>query len=140
MADDAPSSESRFSPSEEVSRELHEALQELQSELNGILGSVLVDAEGFPLAWDLKGGAEPTLIATAGAMLSRATERSSDVLDFGRVKNTILTTEKGSLGVFRVTHRTTLVLLLQPSTNNILVLVEVHKALERLREVMAPAL
>lgn len=138
MPEDADLPTSDISPSEEVARELQQVLQALQNDLNGILGSVLVDREGFPLAWDLKGGADPTLIATAGAMLTRATDRSAGILDFGRVKNTILTTDKGSIALFRVSPRTVLVLLLQPSTNNILVLVEVNKALESLREVMAP--
>ena len=56
-----------LSPSDELSRSLHDILQGLQAALSGILGSVLVDDGGLPLAWDLKGGADPTLIATAGS-------------------------------------------------------------------------
>lgn len=126
------------SPADEASRELHGILQDLQSSLSGILGSVLVDEGGFPLAWDLKGGADPTLIATAGAMSTRIADRATEVLDFGNMRNSILTTDKGSIGVFRVSPRISLVLLLQPSTNNILVMIEVQKALERLREVISP--
>lgn len=127
-----------LTPSEEVSRDLHDILQALQGNLSGILGSVLVDDQGIPLAWDLKGGADPTLIATAGALILRSVDRTTDVLDFGTVKNTVLTSDKGSIAVFRVTSRIGLVTLLQPSTNNILVIVEVNKALERLRAVIAP--
>ena len=127
-----------MSPSEELSGELHGILQDLQAALSGILGSVLVDDTGLPLAWDLKGGADPTLIATAGAMISRTGERSTEILDFGNLRNAILTSDKGTLGVFRVSARTSLVVLLQPSTNNILATVEVNKALERLRGVVAP--
>jgi predicted regulator of Ras-like GTPase activity (Roadblock/LC7/MglB family) len=127
-----------LSPSEELSRELHEILQGLQAALSGILGSVLVDDTGLPLAWDLKGGADPTLIATAGAMISRTGDRSTEILDFGNLRNAVLTSDKGTLGVFRVSARTSLVVLLQPSTNNILATVEVNKALERLRLVVAP--
>jgi len=127
-----------LSPSEELSRVLHEILQTLQASLSGILGSVLVDGSGLPLAWDLKGGADPTLIATAGAMLSRTSDRSTEILDFGTLRNVILTSDKGTIGVFRVSARTSLVVLLQPSTNNILATVEINKALERLRQVIAP--
>lgn len=127
-----------LSPSEEVSRDLHEILQSLQGNLSGILGSVLVDDTGLPLAWDLKGGADPTLIATAGALLTRAGDRTADVLDFGTVRNAVLTSDKGTIAVFRVSPRVSLVTLLQPSTNNILAIIEVGKALERLRGVIAP--
>lgn len=122
----------------EVAQELEGVLRDLQNELSGVVGSVLVDEEGFPLVWDLKGGADPTHIATAGATLARASDRSSELLDFGPVSNTIMTTDKGSVGIFSVSPRTSLVLLLQPSTNNILVLIEVEKAIDRLREVMVP--
>lgn len=127
-----------ITPAEQVSRDLHDVLQTLQANLAGILGSVLVDEEGFPLAWDLKGGADPTLIATAGALIGRGADRSAEVLDFGTPRNAILTTDKGSIGIFRVSARISLVVLLQPSTNNILVIVEVNKALERLRQVILP--
>jgi predicted regulator of Ras-like GTPase activity (Roadblock/LC7/MglB family) len=134
----SPTAAQDLSPSEELSRELHEILQDLQGALSGILGSVLVDDAGLPLAWDLKGGADPTLIATAGAMISRSGDRSTEILDFGNLRNAVLTSDKGTLGVFRVSARTSLVVLLQPSTNNILATVEVGKALERLRGVVAP--
>lgn len=127
-----------LSPSDELSRTLHEILQGLQAALSGILGSVLVDDGGLPLAWDLKGGADPTLIATAGAMLTRTSDRSTEILDFGSLRNVILTSDKGTIGVFRVSARTSLVVLLQPSTNNILATVEIAKALEKLRGVIAP--
>jgi len=127
-----------MSPSDELSRTLHEILQSLQASLSGILGSVLVDDAGLPLAWDLKGGADPTLIATAGAMLTRTSDRSTEILDFGSLRSVILTSDKGTIGVFRVSARTSLVVLLQPSTNNILATVEIHKALEKLRTVIAP--
>lgn len=127
-----------LSPSEELSRGLHDILQSLQAALSGILGSVLVDDSGLPLAWDLKGGADPTLIATAGAMLTKTSDRSTEILDFGSLRNVILTSDKGTIGVFRVSARTSLVVLLQPSTNNILATVEVNKALERLRQVISP--
>lgn len=127
-----------LSPSDELSRALHEILQGLQAALSGILGSVLVDDGGLPLAWDLKGGADPTLIATAGAMLTRTSDRSTEILDFGSLRNVILASDKGTIGVFRVSARTSLVVLLQPSTNNILATVEISKALEKLRGVIAP--
>ena len=126
-----------LSPSDELSRMLHEILQGLQAALSGILGSVLVDDAGLPLAWDLKGGADPTLIATAGAMLARTSDRSTEILDFGSLRNVILTSDKGTIGVFRVSARTSLVVLLQPSTNNVLATVEIAKALEKLRGVIA---
>lgn len=127
-----------MSPSDELSRVLHDILQGLQAALSGILGSVLVDDAGLPLAWDLKGGADPTLIATAGAMLSRTSDRSTEILDFGSLRSVILTSDKGTIGVFRVSARTALVVLLQPSTNNILATVEIHKAMDRLKQVIAP--
>lgn len=127
-----------LSPSEELSRGLHDILQSLQASLSGILGSVLIDDGGLPLAWDLKGGADPTLIATAGAMLTRTSDRSAEILDFGSIRNVILTSDKGTIGVFRVSARTSLVVLLQPSTNNVLATVEITKALDRLRQVIAP--
>lgn len=127
-----------LSPAEELSRALHEILQDLQAALSGILGSLLVDDSGLPLAWDLKGGADPTLIATAGAMISRTGDRSTEILDFGNLRTAVITSDKGTLGVFRVSARTSLVVLLQPSTNNILATVEVNKALERLRQVVSP--
>ncbi|HUR68815.1 MAG TPA: roadblock/LC7 domain-containing protein [Candidatus Thermoplasmatota archaeon] len=127
-----------MSPSDELSRVLHDILQGLQAALSGILGSVLVDDAGLPLAWDLKGGADPTLIATAGAMLSRTSDRSTEILDFGTLRSVILTSDKGTIGVFRVSARTSLVVLLQPSTNNILATVEIHKAMDRLKQVIAP--
>ncbi len=136
MAEDDVATE--LTPSEELSRGLHDILQGLQAGLSGILGSILVDDTGLPLAWDLKGGADPTLIATAGAMVSRAADRSTEILDFGSLRSTVLTSDKGTIGIFRVSARTSLVVLLQPSTNNILATVEINKALERLRQVIAP--
>jgi predicted regulator of Ras-like GTPase activity (Roadblock/LC7/MglB family) len=136
MADEGEAAD--LTPSEELSRTLHEILQGLQAGLSGILGSLLVDETGLPLAWDLKGGADPTLIATAGALISRAADRSTEVLDFGSLRSTVMTSDKGTIGIFRVSARTSLVVLLQPSTNNILATVEVGKALERLRQVIAP--
>lgn len=133
-----PASADALSPSDELSRVLHDILQGLQAALSGILGSVLVDDAGLPLAWDLKGGADPTLIATAGAMLSRTSDRSTEILDFGSLKSVILTSDKGTIGVFRVSARTSLVVLLQPSTNNVLATVEIHKALDRLKVVISP--
>ena len=126
----------RESAANELSRELREALQALQKDLRGVLGSVLVDERGSPLVWELRGGAEPMLVATAGAMLARTTARIADQLDLGALRNTVLTTEQGSVAVFGVVDNTYLVVLLQPTANSILVLVEVGKALERLREVM----
>lgn len=121
---------------DELGQELRGALQELQKNLRGILGSVIVDEEGRPLVWELRGGVEPMLVATAGAVLARATSRTADLLDLGAMRNTVLTTEQGSLAVFRVGDSTALVVLLQPTVNNILVTVEVGKTLERLRGVM----
>ncbi|MHB8604791.1 MAG: roadblock/LC7 domain-containing protein [Thermoplasmatota archaeon] len=121
-----------------LSRELHDTLQALQENLPGILGSALVDETGLPLAWDLKGGADPTLLATAGAIISRSSDRTSRALDFGGVRNAVLTAERGTIAIFRVSQRVSLVVLLQSSTNNILVMVEVTKALERLRQVISP--
>lgn len=140
MAKVAPPEETDadITPSQDVSRQLHDVLQTLQANLSGTLGSVLVDDQGFPLAWDLKGGADVSLIATASAGIARICERSADALDFGVVRNTVITTDKGSVAFFRVSARTGLVLLLQPSTNNILVTIEVNKALESLRQVIAP--
>ncbi|HLE95917.1 MAG TPA: roadblock/LC7 domain-containing protein [Candidatus Thermoplasmatota archaeon] len=126
-----------LSPSQVVSRELHEILQHLQAGLAGTLGSVLVDDQGFPLAWDLKGGADVSLIATASAAVARVCERGADALDFGQVRNAVIATDKGSVALFRVSAHTGLVVLLQPSTNNILVMVEVNKALDALRQVIA---
>ena len=127
-----------LSPSDDLSRVLHDVLQSLQAALSGILGSVIVDDGGLPLAWDLKGGADPTLIATAGAMLTRTSDRDTEILDFGSLRSVILTSDKGTIGVFRVSARTSLVVLLQPSTNNILATVEIHKAMERLKGVISP--
>lgn len=136
MADDNETAE--LTPSEELSQSLHEILQGLQAGLSGILGSLLVDDTGLPLAWDLKGGADPSLIATAGALISRTCDRSTELLDFGNLRASVLTSDKGTIGIFRVSARTSLVVLLQPSTNNILATVEVNKALDRLRQVIAP--
>jgi predicted regulator of Ras-like GTPase activity (Roadblock/LC7/MglB family) len=135
---EADSQPSRQQAAEDMGRELREALQDLQKNLRGILGSVIVDDRGQPLVWDLRGGVEPMLVATAGAMLSRATERTADLLDMGTLRNTVLTTDQGSIAIFRIDATTSLVTLLQPTANNILVVVEVGKALEKLREVMAP--
>ncbi|HVL88162.1 MAG TPA: roadblock/LC7 domain-containing protein [Candidatus Thermoplasmatota archaeon] len=125
------------SPGEALSTELRESLAELQRNLGGLLGSVLVDDEGSPLAWDLRGGVDPALVATAGAMLARAGVRTTELMDLGRSRNVIVTTDRGSIAVFQVASGLALVTLLQPGTNNILVLVEVRKAIERLREVIA---
>lgn len=122
---------------EEVAAELREILEELQKGLRGILGSVIVTDAGSPLVWELRGGVEPMVVATAGAVLARAGERGADVLDLGRTRSTVLTTEQGSLVVFRVVPGVSLVVLLQPTANSVLVLVEVGKALERLRGVIA---
>lgn len=121
---------------DEMAVELREALQELQKNLRGILGSVVVDEGGSPLVWELRGGVEPMLVATAGAMLARATTRTADLLDLGGMRNTVVTTEQGSVAIFRVNDGASLVVLLQPTANNILVLVEVGKTLDRLRGVM----
>jgi predicted regulator of Ras-like GTPase activity (Roadblock/LC7/MglB family) len=97
-----------------------------------------VDDQGVPLVWELRGGVEPMLVATAGAVLARATARAADHLDMGTPRNVVLTTDQGSVAVFRIADNASLVTLLQPTANNILVLVEVGKTLERLRGVMAP--
>lgn len=123
---------------EALSRELREALQELQKNLRGILGSVIVANDGGPLVWELRGGVEPMLVATSGAMLARAGARTADLLDMGGLRNSVLTTEQGSVAVFRINAEAALVVLLQPTANSILVTVEVGKSLERLRGVMGP--
>jgi len=125
-----------LTPSDDLSRTLHEILQSLQHSLSGILGSVLVDESGLPLAWDLKGGADPTLIATAGAMQARAAERSAKVLDYGVPRSLVLSSDKGTIAVYRVSARTSLVVMLQSSTNNVLATIEIHKALDGLRAVI----
>lgn len=124
---------SALSPQEELVTELREALAELQRNLGGILGTVIVDEEGSPLAWDLKGGVDPALVATAGAMLARAAVRTSSRLDLGRWRNTVVATDRGTIAVFQITMDLALVTLLQPSTNNVLVLIEVRKTIDRLR-------
>ena len=124
------------SPSAELAAELREALSDLQRNLGGILGSVLVDEEGSPLSWDLKGGVDPALVATAGAMLGRAAGRTTGLMNLGRSRNVVVTTDRGSIAVFQVTSALSLVTLLQPSTNNILVLVEVRKTIDKLRGVI----
>jgi predicted regulator of Ras-like GTPase activity (Roadblock/LC7/MglB family) len=123
---------------DDMGRELREALGELQKNLRGILGSVIVDDQGNPIMWDLRGGAEPMVVATAGAMLAKASGRTGDLLDMGDTRNVVLTTEQGSIAIFRIAEGTNLVTLLQPTANNILVLVEVGKTLERLRGVLGP--
>lgn len=134
----APEREARAPPgADEMAVELRDILQELQRNLRGVVGSVVVTDDGSPLVWDLR-GVEPMLVATAGALLTQATQRIADLLDMGGMKNTVLTTEQGSVAVFRVTEGSALVVLLQPTANNVLVVIETNKALERLRGVMAP--
>jgi predicted regulator of Ras-like GTPase activity (Roadblock/LC7/MglB family) len=122
---------------EELGDALREILQELQRNLRGVLGSVIVTDDGSPLVWDLR-GVEPMLVATAGALMTQATQRIADLLDMGGMRNIVLTTEQGSVAVFRITEGSALVVLLQPTTNSVLVVIEANKALERLREVMVP--
>jgi predicted regulator of Ras-like GTPase activity (Roadblock/LC7/MglB family) len=119
-------------------QELREALRELQKNLRGVQGSVIVDDQGKPLVWELRGGVEPMLVATAGAVLAKAASRTADILDLEGLRNTVLTTEQGSVAIFRILPGANLVTLLQPTANAILVLVEVGKTLERLRGVMHP--
>jgi len=120
----------------DTDQELREALRELQKNLRGVLGSVIVDDKGKPVVWELSGGVEPMLVATAGAVLAKAAGRTADILDLEGLRNTVLTTEQGSVAIFRIVQDANLVTLLQPTANNILVLVEVGKTLERLRSVM----
>ena len=94
------------SPGEALSTELRESLAELQRNLGGLLGSVLVDDEGSPLAWDLRGGVDPALVATAGAMLARAGVRTTELMDLGRSRNVIVTTDRGSIAAVSYTHLT----------------------------------
>jgi predicted regulator of Ras-like GTPase activity (Roadblock/LC7/MglB family) len=117
-------------------QELREALRELQKNLRGVLGSVIVDDRGKPVVWELRGGVEPMLVATAGAVLAKAAGRTADILDLEGLRNTVLTTEQGSVAIFRIVEDANLVTLLQPTANSILVLVEVGKTLERLRSVL----
>lgn len=138
MPEDASALERPLSPSEELEEELHRILSEFQSAVPGVLGTILNNDEGHVVAANLKGGAETGPAAVVGSLVAKAAERCVRLMDFGAPANTIITTDSGSIGVFRVDSARSFTVLLQPHTNNILVLVEARKALERIRKAIGP--
>ena len=49
------------------------------------------------------------VLALGAWQLSRTSDRTTEILDFGVLRNVILTSDKGTVGVFRVSARTSLV-------------------------------
>jgi len=126
----------RRAGAEELGRELRAVLQDLQRNLRGLIGSMLVDHRGDPLVWELRGGVEPMFVSLVGSLLAQASERTVAEMDLGLMRNTVVTTEQGALAVFRVSDEAFLVLVMQATANNVLVAIEAQKAIVKLREVM----
>lgn len=122
---------------ERLLKEMTEALRSLEANTKGVFGSAVVDRDGFPIAWDLKGGTQQASVGLLAATLREQLRRSSTILDLGDFSSGLVKFEKGYLGVFELgTDELFLVILAGSQVNIMDLLLENQAVVRQLRDIL----
>ncbi len=122
---------------ERLLTEMTQALRSLEANTKGIFGSAVVDSEGFPIAWDLKGGTQQTSVGLLGATIRTQLERSSTILDLGEFSSGLIKFDKGYLGIFDIGTDDLFLVILAGSQVNIMdLLLENQSVVRQLKEIL----
>lgn len=125
------------STQERLLTEMTQALRSLEANTKGVFGSAVVDSDGFPIAWDLKGGTQQSSVGLLGATVRRQLERSSTILDLGEFSSGMMKFDKGYLGVFEIGTDDLFLVILAGSQVNIMdLLLENQSVVRRLQEIL----
>ncbi len=116
---------------ERLLTEMTQALRKLEANTKGIFGSAVVDKDGFPIAWDLKGGTQQTSVGLLGATVRSQLDRSSTILDLGSFKSGLIKFDKGYLGIFEIGMDDLFLVILAGSQVNIMDLLLENQAVVR---------
>lgn len=116
---------------ERLLTEMTQALRKLEANTKGIFGSAVVDKDGFPIAWDLKGGTQQTSVGLLGATVRSQLDRSSTILDLGEFKSGLIKFDKGYLGIFEIGMDDLFLVILAGSQVNIMDLLLENQAVVR---------
>lgn len=111
--------------------EMTAALRRLEANTKGVFGSAVVDRQGFPIAWDLKGGTQQASVGLLGATLRSVLLRSSTILDLGDFSSGLIKFDKGYLGVFELGVDDLFLVVLAGSQINIMDLLLETQAVQR---------
>ena len=132
--------EDEESTQERLLTEMTQALRSLEANTKGVFGSAVVDGDGFPIAWDLKGGTQQSIVALLGATLREQLDRSSRILDLGDFSSGLIKFEKGYLGVFDLKTDNLFLVILAGSQVNIMdLLLENDAVVRELQEILGGA-
>jgi predicted regulator of Ras-like GTPase activity (Roadblock/LC7/MglB family) len=122
---------------ERILTEMTQALRSLEANTKGVFGSAVVNSEGFPIAWDLKGGTQQASLGLLGATLREQLTRSSDILDLGDFSSGLVKFEKGYLGVFDLGTEDLFLVILAGSQVNIMdLLLENDAVIRELQQIL----
>lgn len=125
------------STQERLLSEMTQALRSLEANTKGVFGSALVDSDGFPIAWDLKGGTQQSSVGLLAATLRTQLERSSTILDLGEFSSGLVKFDKGYLGVFEIGTDDLFLVILAGSQVNIMdLLLENQTVVRELQEIL----
>lgn len=125
------------STQERLLTEMTQALRSLEANTKGIFGSAVVDSDGFPIAWDLKGGTQQSSVGLLGATIRKQLERSSTILDLGEFSSGLVKFDKGYLGIFEIGTDDLFLVILAGSQVNIMdLLLENDSVVRRLQEIL----
>jgi len=128
------------STQERLLTEMTQALRSLEANTKGVFGSAVVDEQGFPIAWDLKGGTQQSSVGLLAATVRTQLARSSTILDLGEFSSGLMKFEKGYLGIFEVETEDLFLVILAGSQVNIMdLLLEIESVVRRLEEILGGA-
>lgn len=132
-----PQEEDEESTQERLLTEMTQALRSLEANTKGVFGSAVVDGDGFPIAWDLKGGTQQSSVALLGATIREQLSRSSTILDLGDFSSCLAKFDKGYLGVFDLGTDDLFLVILAGSQVNIMdLLLENDEVVRELQEIL----
>jgi len=124
------------SSEDQLQADLTQALRNLE-ETKGVFGSAVVDRQGFPIAWNLKGGTQQASVGLLGATLRTLLLRASTILDLGDFSSGLVKFDKGLLGVFEVGVDELFLVVLAGSQANVMdLLVDTESARRELRAIL----
>lgn len=125
------------STQERLLTEMTQALRSLEANTKGVFGSAVVDSQGFPIAWDLKGGTQQSSVGLLGATLRTQLQRSSTILDLGEFSSSLVKFDKGYLGIFEIGTDDLFLVILAGSQVNIMdLLLENQAVVRKLKEIL----
>lgn len=122
---------------ERLVSDMTDALRRLEANTKGVFGSAVVDRQGFPIAWDLKGGTQQTSVGLIGATMRTQLLRASTTLDLGDFTSGLVKFEKGYMGVFELgVDELFLVVLAGSQVNTMDLLLETDAVLREMRDIL----